>query len=50
MHFLYFIEHWTTSPRCLKPDRSCWKWKTLKEWGNWRPVEGNSGIHDLHCY
>jgi hypothetical protein len=48
MHLFYYAEHWTTSTRCLKPDWFGWKWKTLKEWGHWRPFEGNSGVY-LFC-
>lgn len=40
----YFLEHRATSARCLEPHWSSWEWTTLKEWGNWWPAEGNSGL------
>ena len=44
--FVFFspLEHWTASTRCVKPNWSGWKRKTVKEWGYWGPVEGNSGV------
>ena len=48
--FLLLIEHWPTSARCVKPDWFGWKWKTVEEWSNRGPVEGNSGVCLVHFF
>ena len=37
-------EHWTTSTRCPKSNRSCWKWASFQEWLNRRSIKRDSSI------